>query len=187
MRFCDGLLCFHAPPCNQSADVCTRFFNTLLCQNKKEIKLVIWLSIHHHMTRNQHCFCCKQFIVANTQLLACQEAVPSLACMHLHSSCHLPASYVQLQCHPSFCAFVLQGGKNQKQDPAYGADVLRLWVASVDYTSDVLIGGRIISQVHLNAVLTNVQLVFTAVLVVNIQVLLSSHSCCCHLGNANPL
>ena len=42
----------------------------------------------------------------------------------------------------------MQGGKNQKQDPAYGADVLRLWVASVDYTSDVLIGGRIISQVH---------------------------------------
>ena len=40
-----------------------------------------------------------------------------------------------------------QGGKNQKQDPAYGADVLRLWVASVDYNSDVLIGGRILSQV----------------------------------------
>ena len=41
----------------------------------------------------------------------------------------------------------LQGGKNAKQDPAYGADVLRLWVASVDYNSDVLIGGRILSQV----------------------------------------
>lgn len=42
---------------------------------------------------------------------------------------------------------VIEGGKNQKQDPAYGADVLRLWVASVDYNSDVLIGGRILSQV----------------------------------------
>ena len=43
--------------------------------------------------------------------------------------------------------FCVQGGKNAKQDPAYGADVLRLWVASVDYNSDVLIGGRILSQV----------------------------------------
>ena len=40
-----------------------------------------------------------------------------------------------------------QGGKNAKEQPPYGADVLRLWVASVDYNSDVLIGGRIISQV----------------------------------------
>lgn len=40
-----------------------------------------------------------------------------------------------------------QGGKNAKEQPAYGADVLRLWVASVDYNSDVLIGNRIISQV----------------------------------------
>lgn len=35
---------------------------------------------------------------------------------------------------------VIDGGKNLKQEPAYGADVLRLWVSSVDYTSDVLIG-----------------------------------------------
>lgn len=42
---------------------------------------------------------------------------------------------------------VILGGDNQKKEPAYGADVLRLWVASVDYTSDVLIGDRIISQV----------------------------------------
>ena len=40
-----------------------------------------------------------------------------------------------------------QGGKNAKEQPPYGADVLRLWVASVDYNSDVLIGGRIVSQV----------------------------------------
>ncbi len=42
---------------------------------------------------------------------------------------------------------IIIGGNNQKTDPAFGADVLRLWVASVDYTSDVLIGDRIISQV----------------------------------------
>ena len=35
---------------------------------------------------------------------------------------------------------VIDGGKDLKAQPAYGADVLRLWVASVDYTSDVLIG-----------------------------------------------
>lgn len=42
---------------------------------------------------------------------------------------------------------VILGGKNAKKEPAYGADVLRLWVASVDYSSDVLIGDRIIRQV----------------------------------------
>ena len=47
----------------------------------------------------------------------------------------------------------LQGGKNLKEAPAYGADVLRLWVASVDYNSDVLIGDRILSQVLLNPML----------------------------------
>ena len=42
---------------------------------------------------------------------------------------------------------VIEGGNNLKKEPAYGADVLRLWVASVDYTSDVMIGERILSQV----------------------------------------
>ena len=42
---------------------------------------------------------------------------------------------------------VILGGKDQKKEPPYGADVLRLWVASVDYSSDVMIGGRIIGQV----------------------------------------
>ena len=42
---------------------------------------------------------------------------------------------------------IIAGGNNQKTEPAFGADVLRLWVASVDYTSDVLIGDRIIGQV----------------------------------------
>lgn len=42
---------------------------------------------------------------------------------------------------------VIEGGKNQKQDPAYGADVLRLWVSSVDYTADVPLGRTILSQI----------------------------------------
>lgn len=43
-------------------------------------------------------------------------------------------------------AIVIQGGKNQKQDPPYGADVLRLWVSSVDYASDVPLGKNILKQ-----------------------------------------
>ena len=42
--------------------------------------------------------------------------------------------------------YVIQGGNNKKQEPAYGADVLRLWVASVDYTADVMIGKGILKQ-----------------------------------------
>jgi len=42
---------------------------------------------------------------------------------------------------------VILGGKNLKANPAYGADVLRLWVASVDYATDVCIGDTIIKQV----------------------------------------
>jgi isoleucyl-tRNA synthetase len=41
---------------------------------------------------------------------------------------------------------IINGGKNQKQQPAYGADILRLWVASVDYSNDVNIGPTIIGQ-----------------------------------------
>ena len=41
---------------------------------------------------------------------------------------------------------IINGGKNLKQEPAYGADVLRLWVSSVDYSGDVPIGKTIISQ-----------------------------------------
>ncbi len=37
---------------------------------------------------------------------------------------------------------VIEGGKDAKQQPPYGADVLRLWVASVDYTSDVAVRER---------------------------------------------
>lgn len=41
---------------------------------------------------------------------------------------------------------IVEGGKNQKQEPPYGADVLRLWVSSVDYASDVRIGNNIVKQ-----------------------------------------
>jgi hypothetical protein len=34
---------------------------------------------------------------------------------------------------------VINGGKDEKKDPPYGADVLRLWVASVDYSTDVMV------------------------------------------------
>ena len=42
---------------------------------------------------------------------------------------------------------VIEGGKDQKKQPGLGADVLRLWVASVDYTTDVMIGGFILQQI----------------------------------------
>ncbi len=41
---------------------------------------------------------------------------------------------------------IIEGGKNQKQEPPYGADVLRLWVSSVDYSADVRIGNSIVKQ-----------------------------------------
>jgi len=41
---------------------------------------------------------------------------------------------------------VINGGANQKTNPAYGADVLRLWVSSVDYSVDVPIGSNILKQ-----------------------------------------
>lgn len=43
-------------------------------------------------------------------------------------------------------SLVIEGGSNQKQDPPYGADVLRLWVSSVDYSSDVPLGKNILKQ-----------------------------------------
>ncbi len=43
-------------------------------------------------------------------------------------------------------AVIINGGKNKKQEPPYGADVLRLWVSSVDYSSDVPIGNTILKQ-----------------------------------------
>ncbi|NJL82161.1 MAG: isoleucine--tRNA ligase [Chloroflexaceae bacterium] len=47
----------------------------------------------------------------------------------------------------SFSPLILiEGGKNEQKDPAYGADVLRLWVSSVDYASDVVFGQNILKQ-----------------------------------------
>lgn len=42
---------------------------------------------------------------------------------------------------------VINGGNNKKKEPAYGSDVLRLWVASVDYSSDIMIGPSLLKQV----------------------------------------
>jgi len=41
---------------------------------------------------------------------------------------------------------IVLGGKNLKKDPPYGADLLRLWVSSVDYSSDVPLGQNILKQ-----------------------------------------
>ncbi len=43
-------------------------------------------------------------------------------------------------------SLIIEGGKNKKNQPAYGADVLRLWVSSVDYSVDVPIGENILKQ-----------------------------------------
>ncbi len=40
---------------------------------------------------------------------------------------------------------IINGGKDQKKEPPYGADVLRLWVSSVDYSGDVPLGKTILS------------------------------------------
>tara|TARA_B100000700_G_scaffold297291_1_gene362055 strand:+ start:1162 stop:4071 length:2910 start_codon:yes stop_codon:yes gene_type:complete len=42
---------------------------------------------------------------------------------------------------------IINGGSNKKLDPPYGADVLRLWVSSVDYSTDVPIGSNILKQI----------------------------------------
>ena len=41
---------------------------------------------------------------------------------------------------------IINGGNNKKTEPAYGADVLRLWVVLVDYSVDVPIGSNILMQ-----------------------------------------
>ncbi|GAA5947425.1 hypothetical protein JCM3765_001673 [Sporobolomyces pararoseus] len=41
---------------------------------------------------------------------------------------------------------VIKGGKDLKLEPAYGTDLLRIWVASVDSSRDVLIGPGILAQ-----------------------------------------
>ncbi|GLB39107.1 putative class-I aminoacyl-tRNA synthetase family protein [Lyophyllum shimeji] len=41
---------------------------------------------------------------------------------------------------------VVLGGKDKKKDPAYGADVLRLWAATVEYWRDMSIGPTVLAQ-----------------------------------------
>ncbi|KLO17641.1 isoleucyl-tRNA synthetase [Schizopora paradoxa] len=41
---------------------------------------------------------------------------------------------------------VVNGGKNKKIEPAYGADVLRFWAASVEYWRDMALGPTVLSQ-----------------------------------------
>ena len=43
-------------------------------------------------------------------------------------------------------SIIINGGINKKEQPAFGADVLRLWVSSVDYSVDVPIGSNILRQ-----------------------------------------
>jgi isoleucyl-tRNA synthetase len=45
-------------------------------------------------------------------------------------------------------AVIIEGGKNQQKEPPYGADVLRLWVSSVDYSADVPLGPNILKQLN---------------------------------------
>ncbi|GAB5593821.1 isoleucine-tRNA ligase [Umbelopsis nana] len=42
---------------------------------------------------------------------------------------------------------VTLGGKDKKKNPAYGTDILRLWVANAEFTRDVSVGPTVISQV----------------------------------------
>lgn len=41
---------------------------------------------------------------------------------------------------------IIEGGSNQKTQPAYGADTLRLFISSVDYSDDVCIGDNVMKQ-----------------------------------------
>lgn len=42
---------------------------------------------------------------------------------------------------------ITKGGKDAKKNPAYGTDILRLWVASTEFTRDVSVGPNVIAQV----------------------------------------
>ncbi|OJA11547.1 hypothetical protein AZE42_09681, partial [Rhizopogon vesiculosus] len=41
---------------------------------------------------------------------------------------------------------IIHGGKDKKKEPAYGADVLRLWAATVEYWRDMSIGPTVLAQ-----------------------------------------
>lgn len=42
-------------------------------------------------------------------------------------------------------SFIVDGGKDKEKNPAYGADILRLWISSSDFSKDILIGPNVIS------------------------------------------
>jgi isoleucyl-tRNA synthetase len=44
-------------------------------------------------------------------------------------------------------SYVIEGGKDKNKAPAYGVDVMRLWVASTDYTDDVVISDSLLASV----------------------------------------
>lgn len=44
-------------------------------------------------------------------------------------------------------SFLIDCSQNLKKEPAYGTDLLRVWVASVDSSGDVPIGAGILSQI----------------------------------------
>ncbi|KAF9254893.1 isoleucyl-tRNA synthetase [Marasmius fiardii PR-910] len=41
---------------------------------------------------------------------------------------------------------VIRGGKDKKKEPAYGADILRLWAATMEYWQDMSIGPTVLAQ-----------------------------------------
>jgi isoleucyl-tRNA synthetase len=41
---------------------------------------------------------------------------------------------------------VIEGGENKKKDRAYGAEVLRLWAATVEFWKDMSLGPRVLAQ-----------------------------------------
>ncbi|KAI9592577.1 tRNA synthetases class I-domain-containing protein [Syncephalis fuscata] len=42
---------------------------------------------------------------------------------------------------------IIEGGPDKKKQPAYGIDILRLWVASTEFTRDVTIGDTVIANI----------------------------------------
>lgn len=47
-------------------------------------------------------------------------------------------------------AYVIEGGKDKQKAPAYGVDVMRLWVASTDYTDDVIVSDALMAATFNN-------------------------------------
>lgn len=109
-------------------------------------------------------------------------------------------NWIVLYLHHSYFIFfvslattvkVIEGGNNKKQKPAYGADVLRLWVSSVDYSGDVCVGDHIIKQVPSRGAVTAVAkgmprhacCSLVLVLVAVAVVVRCSCGCCCHSGS----